>query len=390
MKTHTCLVWHRPDRIHGSSILKLSGMSASVGIDVRVVDLAEAFAHHSHLGAVGVVDQTGRCRGLVTRTNFLGLLAKPFGREVLARKQVADVLETARSFGMHENIYAVSRELGEHLDEGHNRWFALTGGNGEFRGLFSSRDLVAHLARINQDDIQLASALQERMIRSQETWNGDGWQAMSFCRPALGVGGDFYYYRDLGQGRHFFALGDVSGKGVAASMLTSLLWGILRSWNYALGLKALLDHINRSLLETFQLEKYLTGIFMVYNQHKQELHFADMGHGHGALSRGKRIRTLQPPDLNLPLGIEPKLQPKLYRLQLKPGDLVTLWTDGITEQENAAEGEFGEERLHQLVLAQRKSLAKLPLQVCRTIDDWRGPIPQHDDMTWLQLAMDPA
>lgn len=388
MKVQACLAWHRPGKIYGSSVMKLSGISASVDRSTRVVDLAEALAEHADLDAVGVVDGEGICLGLVTRAHFMGLLAKPFGRDVLARRAVGDLVEPVRSFDLHTNIYVAGQELGESLHDPVNRWFALVDGKGAFRGIFSSKDLLVHMARINQDDIRLARALQERMIRSSEEWQGDGWQAMSLCQPALGVGGDFYYYRPLDKERHFLALGDVSGKGVSASLLTSLMWGIFRSWDYRLGLKSLLDHLNRCLIETFQLEKYLTGIFMVFDARKKELHFADMGHGHGALSRNGTTRTLQPPDLNLPLGIELQLKPKLYRLELKAGDLVTLWTDGVTEQENADGEEFGEDRLYELVGNHGKSSRKIPALLHRTIMDWRGVIPQHDDLTWLQLQVD--
>src|SRR6185369_14741718 len=144
------------------------------------------------------------------------------------------------------------------------------------------------------------------------------------------------------------ALGDVSGKGVAASVLTSLLWGVLQFYDYRKGLKRLLAQVNEALIRTFHLEKYLTGVFTIFDPVTRELTLADMGHGHSWLVRGGKARPLrfQGPSgasgMNLPLGIDLGLEPQVYRLKLRPGDLLCLYTDGLTEQESPAGQEFSE------------------------------------------------
>jgi sigma-B regulation protein RsbU (phosphoserine phosphatase) len=101
---------------------------------------------------------------------------------------------------------------------------------------------------------------------------------LSYSKAQKGVGGDFIYHRTLAKDRQFVALCDVSGKGVAASMVTTLLWGIMETYDFTRGLKAFLRDLNQAVIKAFHLEKYLTGLFLVYNPKTQQVKIADMGH----------------------------------------------------------------------------------------------------------------
>jgi sigma-B regulation protein RsbU (phosphoserine phosphatase) len=192
----------------------------------------------------------------------------------------------------------------------------------------------------------------------------------------------------------FLALGDVSGKGVAASVLTSLLWGVLQFYDYRKGLKRLLAQVNEALIRTFHLEKYLTGVFLLFDPKTKELTLADMGHGHSWLVRRGKARPLRvsgpsgASGMNLPLGIDLELSPQVFRTHLQTGDLLCLYTDGLTEQESEDGKEFGETAVMQVACRLWETAEAIPDALTEKLARHQGTIPRLDDVTWLQLRVE--
>jgi sigma-B regulation protein RsbU (phosphoserine phosphatase) len=388
------LVSIRPERIYGSSLLRVAETFEFVPDTQRVTVLAELFQTHPDQMAVGVCDEKGKALGLVTRVHLFTLLGKPFGREVLSRKPVIEIIEHVENFDMNSNLFQTAEKLQESMDRSLVHYYLLTDAEGAFRGIFSSKDLLAYLSKITQEDIHLAGQLQERLVKGRLSQKGEGWSIEAFSQSAKGLGGDFYHVMPLPDGRLFLALGDVSGKGVAASVLTSLLWGVLQFYDYRKGLKRLLAQVNEALIRTFHLEKYLTGIFLLLDPKTRELTLADMGHGHSWLVRGGKARPLRFPGptgasgMNLPLGIDLELTPQVYRTRLQTGDLLCLYTDGLTEQENEAGEEFGEVAVVRQACRHSKTPEALPDALVETLAQHQGTIPRLDDVTWLQLQVE--
>jgi sigma-B regulation protein RsbU (phosphoserine phosphatase) len=383
----------RPEKIYGSSLLRVADAFEWVPDDFRVTDLAEAFQTQDDRMVVGVCDGQGRALGIVSRVHLFNLLGKPFGREILSRKPVAEICQTVETFDMNTNLFQAAERLQTSMDRTALHHYLLTDSEGRFRGIFSSKDLLAYLSKITQEDIHLAAQLQERLVKSRLSESGTGWALEAFSQSAKGLGGDFYHVMPLPGGKLFLALGDVSGKGVAASVLTSLLWGVLQFYDYRKGLKKLLVQVNEALIRTFHLEKYLTGIFLLFDPATRELTMADMGHGHAWLIRGGKARPLRPvgpegtPGMNLPLGIDLGLDPQVFRLKLQAGDLGCFYTDGLTEQENAAGQEFGEAEVVRLACRAGDSPGALPDVLLAQLAGHQGEVPRLDDVTWLQLKL---
>jgi len=380
-----------PEKVYSSSLLRVAENFDFVSSDDRVVDLAAAFQNAPEQMAVGVCDPEGRVTGVVTRVHLFGLLGKPFGREVLGRKTVADIVEHVPSFDMNDNLFSTAESLHESMDRSTLHYYLLTDTAKTFRGIFSSKDLLAFLSRMTQEDIRLAGQLQERLVKSRTSEAGEGWSVEAFSQSAKGLGGDFYHVIPLSDGRLFFALGDVSGKGAAASVLTSLLWGILQFYDYRKGLRKLLAQVNEALIRTFHLEKYLTGVFGIYHPERREVTWADMGHGHGCLVRESKARPLRfsgpsgASGMNLPLGIDLDLDPQVYRIRLQQGDLICLYTDGLSEQENAAGEEFSETRVVRTACHHSSQPQALPDILLNALMKHQGRLPRLDDVTWFQL-----
>jgi sigma-B regulation protein RsbU (phosphoserine phosphatase) len=232
-------------------------------------------------------------------------------------------------------------------------------------------------------DIAMASLLQERFLASADQIPDTAARVNAWSLPAKGVGGDFYFIKNLGESRFFAALCDVSGKGIAASLVVSMAWGFLGAHTIRGGLASLIGHLNESIISTFHMERYLTGFFMIYDADKKQLQFADMGHSHTVLLRDKTFHTLEKTRVNLPIGLDPAIKPALFRIGIQTGDALLVYTDGITEQDNPEGEEFGDERLLKLVLQSRTEGKDLDTLLVPALENFRKNTPQRDDMTCL-------
>jgi sigma-B regulation protein RsbU (phosphoserine phosphatase) len=229
----------------------------------------------------------------------------------------------------------------------------------------------------------MAGLLQKRFLASADEISGKGVEVNAWSLSAKGVGGDFYFIKDLGGNRFFAALCDVSGKGIAASLVVSMAWGFLRAYTITEDLAGLVTNLNSSIVSTFHMEKYLTGFFMIYDSGKRQLHFADMGHSHQVLLRGASFHTLEKAGINIPVGIEPDIKPALFHIGIQPGDALLVYTDGITEQDNPEGEEFGHRRLFKLTLQSYVKEKNLSALLAPALEDFRKNTPQRDDMTCL-------
>ncbi len=163
--------------------------------------------------------------------------------------------------------------------------------------------------------------------------------------PALEVGGDFYDFLPYGQGRLAIAVGDVSGKGSAAALLAALGIGLLREHaaQHPCTPEDMLAEINRHLQMTGMNGQFVAMAFAVYDEAQQELRIANAGLPPPVLVRNGVASTLAV--RGVPLGLFPATDYELLQLQLRAGDIVAFCSDGIHEQTNTMEEEFGIARL---------------------------------------------
>lgn len=216
-----------------------------------------------------------------------------------------------------------------------------------------------------------------------------GFEVHALCQPARTVGGDYFDFI-FGPGpRICLALGDISGKGIPAALLMASLHSAVRA--FTLGLAdgvspspaQLLKLINHHLYASTQTARYATLFLACYETDTRRLTYANAGHlPPFILSADGAIQRL---DVGGPVvGLLEGLDYEEATVQLKPGDLLMAFTDGFTEPENAAEEEFGEQRLLDCV----RSFRTLPLPTIATnahkaIQQWIGDHEQPDDITLL-------
>lgn len=205
-----------------------------------------------------------------------------------------------------------------------------------------------------------------------------------------GIGGDYLNIRSYRPGTWFILMGDVSGKGIAASLVASLLDGIFRTYRGKEGAEGLLTHLNAHLYHLFALEKFLTAVLVVAREGSPTVTIYDMGHSYLFLIREGRIKRLKTHQSNLPLGIHPELSPVANTLTLKEGDVLFAHTDGLTEQHNPEGATFSYDRITRAVDAwdgnEIRTLKDLILHEHLT---FRDSHPQEDDITFFLLTIYP-
>lgn len=232
-----------------------------------------------------------------------------------------------------------------------------------------------------QRDLDLASEVQRSLLPPSDLSAG-GWQSSYHYAPVGPVSGD---YCDLipSDGQLFFALGDVSGKGVAASMRMVHLHALFRSLTgMALPLGQMITQANRVFCESSLAGQYAT---LVCGQAKPtgEVEIHNAGHlpaivvGHGGVLRIEST--------GLPLGLFHEVDFSATRVHLDPGDTLFLYTDGLSEARHA-DDEYGVDRATRLVRQQARRPPSELIAAC--LDDLRAFVenrPLLDDLTLLAI-----
>jgi sigma-B regulation protein RsbU (phosphoserine phosphatase) len=205
---------------------------------MRIIEVFDELQRDPAIDVLALLDQDGKALGVLTRRRLLSLLGMPFGRDLLGRSSVQELLEPAKIVDANRDVFSVAAELiGKGEDASKDvEWSLLVDEAGKFRGCVSRADLASWLSRMTQEDVELAGSLQERLVAGFDRFDLKGFRGEAWSRSAKGVGGDLYFTKALAGDRSFTALCDVSGKGVAASLVVSMVWGMLRAFDIERGL----------------------------------------------------------------------------------------------------------------------------------------------------------
>lgn len=205
------------------------------------------------------------------------------------------------------------------------------------------------------------------------------------CMEARHAGGDYYDFFDRGPHQLSFAVGDVSGKGIASALLRATLQASLRTLfaTACTDLRQSLTVVNRLLLESAPEAMYATLFLAEYDQRSRRLQYVNCGHpapivyGHNGLCR-------LPPNATV-LGLFDPWQCSIAEVQLAPGDTVLLYTDGASEAMNDSGEEFGEDRLAELLRRNTRLPPSVILQKCLDQVCRFGRERERDDITLVAL-----
>jgi len=204
------------------------------------------------------------------------------------------------------------------------------------------------------------------------------------CIQARVVGGDYYDFLDLGAGQVGFVLADVSGKGVPAALLMANLQGSLNSHTMRVDtqtLPRLLASVNRHLHKHTDAGRYATLFFGCYNDDTRCLHYVNCGHNPPLVLRQSGAVDRLTPTATV-LGLFRDWDCSIGETRLEAGNVLTIFTDGITETMGKAGEEFGEARLLRAVQESRdREAAAILRHVEESVENFRSTEQQEDDLT---------
>jgi sigma-B regulation protein RsbU (phosphoserine phosphatase) len=208
-----------------------------------------------------------------------------------------------------------------------------------------------------------------------------GFDITGVCRPCREVGGDWYDYISLNNGRLAVVLGDVSGKGMGAALLMSSTRSVLRL-HAARGLspRAVLSEVNRFLVEDMPAGRFLTLIYAVVDPATQKITFASAGHPSPLLVDSNGARFLEA-DAGMPLGIM-ESEYSEHEIDMNSGSRIFLYSDGVTEAANASLEDYGTDRILSHAVHQAATVQTLLNDVVQFTSGY----PVSDDITVVKIA----
>jgi len=235
----------------------------------------------------------------------------------------------------------------------------------------------------SEQELTLAQETQESLLpRSLPRF--ENYNLHAFCRPTRYVGGDFYDFQQLTSGDWIGVLADVSGKGIPAALLSSMLLGAL-SVEFHSGTQPpeALNRVNRLLCEKSLPFQFVTLFLFVLNSDGLG-QFISAGHNPIYVFRAAtgQIDKLSSDAYVLGMFDEAVYQPR--PLQLDKHDILVVYSDGLTDAENPREERFGPERLRNIIRQEGPAGSKVLEQaILKAIEEFTRGMPQTDDITFL-------
>jgi serine phosphatase RsbU (regulator of sigma subunit) len=200
--------------------------------------------------------------------------------------------------------------------------------------------------------------------------------------PCLSVGGDYFDVFPLSDGRTAFVIADVSGKGLGAAILTTMLQGALSGMTLGTDPARVFNHVNRFLCEHSEVGRYAT-VFFGLLDNDGHLEFINAGHPSPFLIRRGAAEDAFT-EGSFPVGLVPEAEYTAASLKLEPGDTLVLFTDGVTEAMDPEEQFFGMPRLRQVLTGQMECpLEQLQKCVLEAVENFTRGARQADDLTLL-------
>jgi serine phosphatase RsbU (regulator of sigma subunit) len=246
-------------------------------------------------------------------------------------------------------------------------------------------------------DIALASDVQRRLLPDAPP-RAECADFAAISVPARRIGGDYYDFVELGDGLIGIALADVSGKGVPAALIMSVVQASLRiiSSGGDVAPPCLVARINQFVYRSTPASKYATFFYAQLDERRRQLRYVNAGHNAPYLLRAGRRSTAgsAPPQIEeltvggTVVGMFPETEYEEATVELFPGDVLLAFTDGVPEAHNPENEEFGEERLQR----QLRQTAHLPAneisaRLSDEMKDWIRDAEQYDDLTFIVMKV---
>ncbi len=276
-------------------------------------------------------------------------------------------------------------------------------------------DVMDYLAAVQSLSAQIASALHridvyeqtlesEKMARELEVAGQiqasflpgaapaiDGWEIWAALEPARQTSGDFYDFVNLDNGRLGILVADVADKGTGAALFMALSRTLIRTYakQYPGNPQLALQTANERIMEDTQSDQFVTVFFGVLDTANGQLVYANAGHNPAYLfNAGDQTAPQKLGHTGIPLGMFEGMSWRQKSVNMDPGDLLVMYTDGATEAQNSEGEEYGETRLLEGVandLEGSRSAQNIAAHILSGVKQFSGDTPQFDDITLMIL-----
>jgi phosphoserine phosphatase RsbU/P len=236
-----------------------------------------------------------------------------------------------------------------------------------------------------KNDLEIAREIQQAMLPGG-IYRADGVETLGFSRPANTVGGDFYDILPLGDGRLVIAVGDVAGKGSPAALLMALLLAMMRTLvDERLEPAELMARLNVQVVRHSPGSRFITLFYGVFHPATGELIYVNAGHMPPLVLRSDGT-CQRLADGGIALGMFDASTYTAGCTLLRPGELVAVYSDGITEAENPSGQPFDDQGLEAALIANRAdTLPAIGAAVVRVVEVHTADTRFADDLTILLL-----
>jgi phosphoserine phosphatase RsbU/P len=232
-----------------------------------------------------------------------------------------------------------------------------------------------------EHELQLASEIQQRFQPTAPP-HVAGYELQGISFPCYEIGGDYYDFIERSDGRMIIALGDVSGKGTAAALLMSSLHAAVHAQASShSSLSETISAVNNYLAENIPSNRFVTLFYAELDPQTGSLSFINAGHNPPLIVHAAgTVENLS--SGGLPLGIMPHSPYREGRTQLQPGDVMVIYSDGVSEAVNPQGEEFGTARLHSVVsLNIERSASGIRDRIESALTKFAQGMPAADDIT---------
>jgi steroid delta-isomerase-like uncharacterized protein len=287
--------------------------------------------------------------------------------------------------GTHQGEFRGMAPTGKEIEE---RGFSVFRFSEEGKVVESWDSYYSQLGLMRQSieqELRLAKSIQQASL-PQKVPTLEGWQISPLYQPAREVGGDFYDFHPLSRDRLGLAVGDATGKGVPAALVTSTTCGMLRAVSQTLDSSSpgeMLERVNEALVPSIPNNMFVTCFYAILDPKSGSLTYANAGHDlpylhHSGVAEELRAR-------GMPLGLMPEMGYEEKEIVLDAGEAALFYSDGLVEAHDPKGEMFGFPRLQTLVAehAQKESLEEALLEELYSFvgEGWE----QEDDITLLTL-----
>ena len=250
---------------------------------------------------------------------------------------------------------------------------------------------IAQRERVNRE-LEIAREVQEHLF-PQHLPTVPDLDYGGFCRPARTVGGDYYDFLELPEGKLGIAIGDVSGKGIGAALMMASLEASLRGQaSVVRDLAELVSRVNNLVFGASSVSRYATFFYAEYDPQDRRLSYVNAGHNPPVILRpvqsdaGYQVHRLEAGGPVVGLFRDCRYEQGSFALE--SGDTLLLFTDGVSESMNNEDEEWGEERLIEFAkTCQDLRAAEAMNRIMTAACEFAAGAPQHDDMTVVVMRV---